>query len=356
MIRTRHAFIAVLLFAASLGVAQASWYDDYDDGITAARKGQWSTVVQKMTAAINGNRNENDRTRTYGAIFINYHPYYYRAAAYLNLGKYEQAISDFEKTSGAGEVDLGSIDTLMQRAKSKLAAANAPEPVTPPPAPVPQPQPRVPPPAPAPAPVPLPVQPSGPTIDPAVRLRAQTAVDNAKRRLAAAAQQRRATGSPQYTQALQGVTQANTQLAAARTNDDLNRVAAVAENAGMLADSSAAPAQVAAAPPPRQVSAANAILADYQPQLRRALQSYFAGEFEDAARDFEQLSQTLPTNGWVWAFLGASQYSRYAFEADEQYKSKAEAAFKKAKALRFRNSGLPEKYFSRKIRKFFAAM
>ncbi|MCU1246969.1 MAG: hypothetical protein JWN02_2879, partial [Acidobacteria bacterium] len=215
--------------------------------------------------------------------------------------------------------------------------------------------PRVPVPAPAPAPVPLPNQPAGPTIDPATRLRAQTAVDNAKRRLAAA-QQRRATGSPQYAQALQGVTQANTQLAAARSNDDLNRVAAVAENAGMLADSAATPAQVAAAPPPRQVSAANAILADYQPQLRRALQNYFAGEFEDAARDFEQLSQTLPTNGWVWAFLGASQYSRYAFEGEDQYKSKAEAAFKKAKALRFRNSGLPEKYFSRKIRKVFAAM
>ena len=79
-----------------------------------------------MTAAINGNPKENDKARTYGAIFINYHPYYYRGVAYLNTGKYEQAISDFEKASGPGEENLGSIETLMSRAKGKLAQASAP--------------------------------------------------------------------------------------------------------------------------------------------------------------------------------------------------------------------------------------
>ena len=34
----------------------------------------------------------------------------------------------------------------------------------------------------------------------------------------------------------------------------------------------------------------------------------------------------MPTNGWIYAFLGASQYSLYAFEADENYRKEALAA------------------------------
>ena len=157
MSRTRTATIAVIaLFAAT--AAFGSWYDDYDAGVTAARKGQWQVVVQKMNGAIKGNATENDHTRTYGAIFINYHPYYYRGVAYLNTGKYEQAISDFEKTSGPGEVNLGGLSDLMQRAKSKLEASTAPAPETPAPAP----QPRITPPT----PIPVTPVPAAPTLRP----------------------------------------------------------------------------------------------------------------------------------------------------------------------------------------------
>src|SRR5512140_1075604 len=129
MIRARHLSVAVLTFLLAAGVALAgSWYDDYDDGTNAAKKGNWAVVVQKMTAALSVRSKENDKERTYGAIFINYHPYYYRGVAYLNLGKYEQAISDLEKTTGRGEDDFGPIEMLMQRAKTKLAAASTPEP------------------------------------------------------------------------------------------------------------------------------------------------------------------------------------------------------------------------------------
>ena len=95
--------IALLLIADA---ALASWYDDYNDGIAAVRKGSWPTVIQKMTAAISGNPKENNNARTYGNIFINYHPYYYRGLAYLRTGQYEKAIKDFEETSGPGEIRL----------------------------------------------------------------------------------------------------------------------------------------------------------------------------------------------------------------------------------------------------------
>jgi tetratricopeptide (TPR) repeat protein len=336
--------LAVLLAAAT---AFASWYDDYDDGLKAARNGQWSAVVQKMTAAINGNSKENDKARTYGAIFINYHPYYYRGVAYLNTGKYEQAISDFERTSGAGPEDLGSIETLMSRAKGKLTQASTPPPPEPQP---PAPQPRV-----VPQPAPVPVQPAAPSIDPALRQRANAEINQAKTRIAAA-MQRKAGNTPQYAQATQALTDALIKSGNARSNDDLNAAIASAQNAATIADLAPAPGAPAPQPtviPTRPTQASAVVLADASRRVREALESYFRGEFDDATKQFRTLTGEMPKNAYIWAFLGASQYSQYAFEADDNYKDQAMESFHKAKTLRKWNGGLPNKYFSRRIRKVF---
>lgn len=349
----RRTLAAAILTLAIAATAHASWYDDYDAGIAAARKGNWSVVAQKMSDAIKGNPTENNKARTYGAIFINYHPYYYRGVANLNLGRYEQAIADLEKTSGPGPENLGSIDALIDRAKKQLAAANA----------TPEPEPSRPEPArPTPAVVtPSNPVPSAPAIDPNLRQRASSALAAAKQKLQAA-QTRRAGSSPQYAQAMQIYTNAVTQNAGARSNDDLNAIIAAAENAGDLADlsmppSAPAPVQTASPTPspvlPKPTAAATAVLADSATEVRRALELYFAGEFEDASRMFEALTKKLPTNGWIWAFLGASQYSQYAFEADESYRAAALRSFQRAKRLRTWNGGLPSKYFSKKIQKAF---
>lgn len=209
----------VILFLCAVlesGSAIASWYDDYDAGIAAVRNGQWSVVIQKMSAAIAGMPKENEHARTYDAIFINFHPYYYRGVAYLNTGKYEQAISDFEKTSSPGDMDLGTPVTLVQRAKSKLEASNT---------------------ATAPAPV----------IDPALRQQAVAAINQAKARIAAAQQR--------YAQATQALTDALTRNASARSNDDLNAVIAYAENAASIAD--VAPALGGPVPQPTAIPTTN---------------------------------------------------------------------------------------------------
>lgn len=342
MRRSRIFLAAVLCTAFAASSALASWYDDYDAGLAAARKGQWQVVVQKMSAAIAGNPKEGDRTRTYGAIFISYHPYYYRGVANLNLGKYEQAVKDFETTAGPGEENLGSIDTLMQRAKSKLAEASAPPETPTTTRPTTQPQIT-----------------QTPSVDPALRNRARGALEQAKGRLQSA-QQRKATASPSYNQAVQQYTEANTRLASAKSNDDLNAVIAAADNISMLADSAQAPG-VPTPPVPtatfaqtRPTAASNVVLADTSRRVRRALESYFNGDFGDAATAFQQLTRELPENPWIWAFLGASQYSQYAFEADETYKAAAVDAFRRAKRSRTFRNGLPEKYFSKKIRKAFS--
>jgi len=355
-LRTLTLSIALTLFVA--GTAEASWYDDYDAGLAAARKGQWNVVVQKMTAAIKGNGKEGNKVKTYGVIFINYHPYYYRGVANLNLGNYEQAISDLEATSGPGPENLGDIGTLLDRAKKQLAASNepAPEPVRPAPREDVRPA----------QPVPTPAQttPAAPSIDPALRGRASSALNNAKAKLQAA-QIRKATTSPQYTQAMSMFTDATTRNASARSNEDLNAIIDMAENAGTLAELAMpatavaqTPATIVPAPSspivPKADAATSAALADYSRDVRRALENYFAGEFEAATKDFEYLSRQMPGNGWIWAFLGASQYSVYAFEADDNYRSAALRSFARAKQLKKWNGGLPEKYFSKRIRNAFA--
>jgi tetratricopeptide (TPR) repeat protein len=352
--------VALALFALTLTtVAHASWYDDYDAGLAAIRKGNWSLAAQKMSAAIKGNPKEGDRTRTYGTIMINYHPYYYRGVAYLNTGRYDEAVADFERTTGPGPENLGSLDTLMARAKKALADASEPaaEPARPDPVPA----------RPAPAvtqPVPQPAAPALPQIDPALRQRASAALTSAKQRIQAA-QQRRASG-PQLNQAISIFTDATTRNAAARSNDDLSSVVTMADNAGDLADLATAPAAAPApvlatttpspALPvvPKSTSATSAVISEPADEVRAALEHYFAGEFEEATRRFQALAQKLPRNGWIHAFLGASQYSQYAFEADESYRAAALESFKRAKQFRTWKEGLPPKYFSKRIRQVFS--
>ena len=74
-----------------------------------------------------------------------------------------------------------------------------------------------------------------PQVDPALRQRAGAALSATKQKLQAA-QQRRATGSPQYQQALTMFGDATTRSAGARNNEDFNAVITMADNAGDLAD------------------------------------------------------------------------------------------------------------------------
>ena len=349
MNRTRTIALSLLLAAFALS-AHASWYDDYDAGLNAAKVGNWNVVVQKMTAAIKANPKEQNKAKTYGTIFINYHPFYYRGVAYMNLGKYEQAVADLEQATGPGPENLGSIEMLMDSAKTKLRLAEQASTPAPP-----QPEPVKPTPTVA---TPTPVVPQ---IDPALRQKASTALNAAKQKLQAA-QQRKATTSPQYAQAMSMFSDATTKNASAKSNDDLNAIISIAENAGDLADLATAPVAIATttpvpAPAPvitKPTAATSVILADAQTQVRRALEDYFAGEFERATQRFQKLSEAMPRNAWIWAFLGASQYSQYAFEADESYRAAAMKSFRKAKQHRKWKDGLPPQYFSKRIRRAFS--
>jgi tetratricopeptide (TPR) repeat protein len=349
MTRARSLAVALICVLFATGVANASWYDDYEAGYKAARAGNWALVVDKMNKAIAANPKEDNKARTYGAIFINYHPYYYRGVANLNLGRFDQAIADLEKTTGPGPVDLGSIEQLIKNAKAQSeepAVASTPTP-TPTPS----------------RPVPVPV-PTAPVLDGALRSQAQAGIRQARERLDAA-RARRAAGSA-LDNAIAQLADANTRFNTAKSNDDLRAAIAAADNAALYADSAAAPQVATTTPTPsrpvtpapiqtRADAGAAVALADSSSRLRSALESYFAGEFGDAARAFQQLTNDMPRNGWIWAFLGASQYSQYAFEADDTYKEAAIKSFQRARKLGFGKNGLPARYFSKRIQKAFAS-
>lgn len=345
-------FAIALLTLVLTTSAFASWYDDYDAGLIAVKKGNWSAVAQKMTAAISDQKKENSKLRTYGMDFRNYRPYYYRGVAYLNLGKYEQAIADFEVTGGPGPENLGDLATLLERAKKMAAASNEPDPTPT----------RVDPPVRTTPPVVTPVvTPTAvPQIDPGQRQRASAALAGARQKLEGA-QRRRATTSPQYSQASSIFNDAATRFGNARNNEDLASIINMADNAGELAElampATAVPPLVATTTPspiiPKPVSATTQVIDQNADAVKRALELYFAGEFEEAAARLEKLTNDMPNNAWIYAFLGASQYSLFAFETDESYRKAALASFRKAKQLRTWNGGLPSRWFSKRIRNAF---
>lgn len=346
--------LGLLCCLMSAGAAYATWYDDYEAGMRAIQGGNWQVAVQKLSAAIAQKPKENNKERAYGTLFYNYHPYYYRAVAYINLGQYKKAIDDLDTATGPGEIDLGSIENLHQRAQLKIDQSEQPPTQTAPPVS-----------RPVPPPVTPPVTastPAAPSVDPTLRQRVENALASARQKIDAA-KARRAAGSPQFNEAVQTLGNANVRRATAKTNDDFAQVEALAQNAGLQADAAMPPAAAGApAAPPiaqsRSGAATEAVLGDVQKRVRHALEQYFNGEFEKAASEFDQLTRgELARNGLIWAFLGASQYSIYAFEADPQYRDAARASFEKARLLRpSLRSGLPDRYFSRRIRTFFKGL
>src|SRR5204863_2595895 len=169
---------------------------------------------------------------------------------------------------------------LMQKSRGRLATS------------VPGPQPRPVRSVPSPLPVPVPVQPTAPAIDQALRQQVTGEINSARARMTAA-QQRKATGAPQFAQATQALADANTRNATAKSNDDLRTALASAQNAALLFDAAAAAPTIVTTTtvpqPSRPTTASTLVLGDTANRVRSALQQYFNGDFEQAAHAFQSL-------------------------------------------------------------------
>lgn len=321
---------AALLLAAT--TALADWIDDYEDGLKAAQKKDWAVVVQKMTAAIAKKPKENPRERTYGTQFIPYHPYYYRGVAYFNLGEFEKALADLGKAEGVGRVQLGSAESMADRARAQLASASSTQsPVKPP--------------------DPIPVVPA---VDPAVRRRAEALIADAEKRLNdARAQQAETFAAAQYRDANQRLLNARNRSASAETTADWQAALDDADRAVRLFDAAMATARTK-----RQenednpVIVAEDLVAKRRTEVRQALEPYFDGNFSLAATRLEKLTVKDGDNAMLWAFLGAAHYYNYYLGSGENSRRKATTAFQRARVLR-PNLTLNENYFSARVRTFY---
>ncbi len=343
----RVAGLALLFLLTAANGSAKTYYEAYEEGLAAAKKRSWSVVVEKMSEAIRGKSSENARERTYGNIFIKYHPYYYRGIAYFNLGDFNKARNDLQRTSGVGSVDLGSADSFIEKADAKIAAANTPvtqtvatntvatQTIAPPPPP--------------------PVD----TIGPA-RQQAEETLRAADQTLRDATQVKAETyAASEFNQARQLLVEARNQAANADSLADWTRVTQVADRSQRMFTAAAEKARMQAAAvttTPGQVT--EDLLANTKRTLRRALDLYYKGDFRNSAAEFGKLTRgDQQGNAMIWAFLGASQYYNYYLdgESNSAYRTAAETAFRRARKLR-PSLELSTKYFSPRIRKFYASL
>jgi tetratricopeptide (TPR) repeat protein len=330
---TPRRFLIPLALLLAATTALADWIDDYEDGLKAAQKKDWGVVVQKMTAALSKKPKENPRERTYGTQFIPYHPYYYRGVAYFNLGEFEKALADLEKAEGVGRVQLGSAESISDRARAQLA-------------PTPSTQPSVKPPV-----IPDPVVPA---VDPTVRRRAEALIADAQKRSSdARAQQAETFAAAQYRDGNQRLLNARNLSASAETTADWQAALDDADRAIRLFDAAMATARAKIQENnDKPAIVTDTLLAQRRAEVRDALQSYFDGNFPTAATKLEKLTKKEDENAMLWAFLGAAYYYNYYLESNESSRRKATTAFQRARVLR-PNLTLNESYFSARVRTFY---
>lgn len=346
--------VAVALFLFSLPLLAAKeWYDSYQDGVAAAKKQNWSLVIQKMNEALAKKPSEDPRARTYGTQFLKYRPYYYRGIANFHLGNFEQAQRDLEKTGGVGDFDLGSAESFASKAQTKLAEGRTP-----------------------------PVDTRGQTTvttttaedrtpgPPPVDVAAREARTRAERMISTAnsqAQNARKKDAPTYAaatwqEAQRLLEQATSAAARAESASEWNSVGSIADRAARTYASAATTAEGRSAQRESITErAADEVLGMEQMRkdVRRALESYYGGRFDDSAARFEKLVNR-PAGGnypLMWAFLGAAYYYSYYLEGQSNVamRRKADMAFRKAKQIK-PNLKLSAKYFSPRVRRYYESV
>ena len=299
MTRAGRIIVLTLLFVVfATGVAHAKeYYESYADGLKSVESKNWSDVIAKMTEAIGKNPQENKKARTYGANFIQYHPYYYRGIAYFNQGKYQEAIDDLQRALGVGKVNLGTPESWVLRAEQRMSIQAQLPPTTT----------QAPPPTTTQAPPPTTTQAPPPTKFP----------------------------PPTTTQA-----PPPTKYPPPTTTQ-------------APPPTKYPPPTTTQAPPPVLAGDTSAL----KSKVRDALRSYFNGDFQRSEIALDLLSKEQSGNAMIWAFLGASRYNGYVLsgEANASMKSGAEDAFRRARqikpALR-----LDAKYFSPRVRNFYESI
>lgn len=340
--------VVVVLVMLVATPAFADWFDDYNAGIAAAKKQNWDVVIQKMTSAIKG-KAEEGRVKPYGAIFIEYHPYYYRGIAYFEKGQYENAIKDLRKTKGPGELKLADAGGLVDRAERKIAEATTTTQTV------------------ATQTVPTTTtvattttrtETTGPTADPAVRASARQLLAQARTKAGEADSAKAGTYAAATLRAGHDkLSEANRRASESETTADWLAVRDAADRALNSFEAAISEAQIAINRERDKPATGTAdALADLRRQVKDALEDYFEGDFPTAARKLDRIVKgDQRDNAMLWAFLGAAHFYNYYLDGNnnDQARIKARDAFLRAKRINPKLR-LNEEYFQTRVRKFYS--
>jgi tetratricopeptide (TPR) repeat protein len=95
----------IILLIVPCALLRAQWFESYEKGREAVRKGQWQQAVTLLSEALDAEPDSRANKQTYGLQFIDYFPYLYRGIAYYKLGDLASAKADLGKAKSEGAVE-----------------------------------------------------------------------------------------------------------------------------------------------------------------------------------------------------------------------------------------------------------
>ncbi|MBL0210517.1 MAG: protein kinase [Holophagaceae bacterium] len=125
--------VAAILFAAPLAAQnQTTFFQAYEEGQAAQRRGDHAVAVAAFRRALELRPQSSARLLTYSNVFISYYPQVYLAESLLALGKLDEAAQALD-ASARSKVEPLYLREKVEKRLKELRAAKKPEPVPKPP-------------------------------------------------------------------------------------------------------------------------------------------------------------------------------------------------------------------------------
>ncbi|HEY4490396.1 MAG TPA: tetratricopeptide repeat protein [Acidobacteriota bacterium] len=127
----RHLVLACCLLFCAFNAA-GEWYNDYQQGLDWIKKGNWAEAIKHLQNAIRQKDQEAGILNFYEKTYGDYYPHYYLAMAHFYSEQYQEAVAEFDKSLGFGEIQKNpelhqKLKDLRSLAGAQLAAKDFPK-------------------------------------------------------------------------------------------------------------------------------------------------------------------------------------------------------------------------------------